>query len=115
LPKVLNFFLPPRSNWRSIIPSDALHLSEELPIPLLPSISTCDQHPCTIDCKECTDAVEFAGEDLEHDKCDGKSGQQRADIGTFEGALCGTDFDKLSVGWVDGSSAVEAQRYLSWG
>jgi hypothetical protein len=67
-------------------------------IPLLPSISTCDQHPCTVGCKARTDAVEFADKDLEHDKCEGELGQQRADIGAFEGALCGADLDKLFIG-----------------
>jgi len=77
-------------------------------IPLLPVISTCDQHSCIVDCKGHTDTVEFAGEDLEHDKCEGKLGQRRADIGTFEDALCSTGLDKLGIGYVDGSGADQA-------
>ena len=49
-------------------------------------------------CSGRTDTVEFAGEDLEHYKCEGELGQRRADIGIFEGVLCGTELDKLSVG-----------------
>jgi hypothetical protein len=103
-------FLPAHHTDRtSVISSHSLRLSEELPIPLLSPIRTHSQHPGAVYGEERADAVEFAGEDLEHDEREGELRQRRADVGAFEGALCGPDLDELVVGEVDGASAVEAQ------
>lgn len=101
--------LPSHDSHRtSIIASNALCLSEELPIPLLSAVSTDGQHPGTVDGKEGADAVEFAREDLEHDEREGELGQRGADVGAFERALCSADLDELLGSEVDGAGAVEA-------
>jgi hypothetical protein len=108
IPRSPELLPPHHSNRTSIVPSHTLRLGEELPIPLLPSIRAHGQHPRTVDGEERTDAVEFTREDLEHDERKGELGERGADVGSFEGALCGADLDELVVGEDYGAGAVEA-------
>lgn len=74
------------------------HLREKLFVSLLTTEETNYEHTRSIDCKQCTDAVELATEDLEHDEGEGELGQSGANVGAFKGTLGCADFDNLIRG-----------------
>ena len=76
-----------------------VHLREELLIALLPTVQTCKEDTCTIYCEECSNAVEFGREDLQHDEGEGELPERCPDVGAFEGALGGAHFLEL-VDWL---------------
>jgi len=91
-PHILGFHSP--------LPTQSIlaHLAKELSIPLHPPKSTSSQNPGTVDSEQSANGVKFGGEDLEDDEGKGELGERGADVGSFESALGGADFDEFGAG-----------------
>ena len=56
------------------------YLVEELPISLLPPVRTDKEDSSTVDREQSPNGVEFGGEDLQNDECEGELGERSADL-----------------------------------
>ena len=87
-----------------------IHLHHDCQLTLLSPEQTNKQNASAVDCEQCTDRIEFGGEDLEDHKGEGELAKCCSHICTLEGALGGSDLDKLGGCQLDGAGAVQAQR-----
>lgn len=90
-------------------PPHPINLTKKLPIPLHPPIQTRKQNPRPVERKQRADGIELGREDLEHDEGEAELPEGGADVGAFEGALGGADFDEFGGGEDDAAGAVEAE------
>ena len=103
-----NHHIPTRP--KLLLPQPILpNLGKKLLIPLLPPQQARQKNAGTVDGEEGADGVELGGEDLEDDEREGELAEGGADVGAFEGALGGADFDEFFVCEDDGAGAVHAE------
>ena len=91
------------------------HLTEELFVALLPPISSDRQHASSVYSEQSTNGVELGGENLQDDEREGELRQRRSYISSLEGALSGSNLDKLIIRQIDRASPVHAQPKLIFG
>ena len=78
----------------------------------MPPPQTNRQHPRPIHCKQRTDPVELRREYLEHYERKRELRDCCADVGPFEGALCGAYFDEFGGREDYAAGAVQAEVVL---
>lgn len=85
------------------------HFAEELPISLCSSERTHAEYSSSVQCKECSDAVKFACEDLENYKSKAELAERGADVCAFKGALRSSDLNKFLVAENDAAGPMGAK------
>ena len=61
---------------------------EKLLVPLLSTEQTRDEYTCSVNCKQCSNGVEFGREDLQDDQCEAELRKCRPDIRSLKHLEC---------------------------